>query len=186
MELGDASGDPGFDCAHGDIEDFGDVLVGTILKIKQGDGCLIDLVHLMQGLHDTGGVQLVHPSRRNGGELEIDLAQLEMGETCMTPAALEELPMESRKQPRFHLVCIAQLMAFCCPDVKRLLRQVASIRFDLCEAESELIERSVITPHKAFEIQAHRFIRTTASRSHEAANCSRIIVENVRKFKFEG
>src|SRR5215831_14467485 len=182
MELGDASGDPGFDCAHGDIEDFGDVLVGTILKIKQGDGCLIDLVHLMQGLHDTGGVQLVHPSRRNGGELEIDLAQLEMGKTCMTPAALEELPVEGRKQPRFHLVCIAQLMAFCCPDVKRLLSQVASVRFDLSEAESELIERGVITPDKTLKVQAHGFIRTTTSRRHRTATCSRIIVEIGRKF----
>ena len=97
LELGDAASDSGFYGAHGDSEDIGDFFVGAFLEIEEGDGRLIDLIDLRQGLNDAGGIELVDAGGGDGGQFAIDLLEFVMGETSLASATFQELAMQCRK-----------------------------------------------------------------------------------------
>ena len=61
------------------------------------------------------------------------------------------------EEPRFDLGGIAELMAFQCPDIERLLRQVFGIRFLSGQAEGKAIKQDVIVIDQLLEISVgHR------------------------------
>jgi len=62
----------------------------NILRDKQGDRGLIDLVHLRQGLEHLGGIELVDARGGERGQFEFNLAHFIMGETGVPPASFEK------------------------------------------------------------------------------------------------
>src|ERR1051326_1207962 len=105
-----------------------------------------------------------------------------MRKALLPPARLQKLTVEGREQPGFHLRYISQLMALRRPNIKRLLRQIAGIGLHAREAEGKLIQRAIVTRHKAFKIQAHGVAGTVIIKTHETPVCSRQLAETFQPF----
>src|SRR6266851_2729502 len=88
-ELGYAASDTRLDGAHRHVQDRCDLLVGTILEIKQRHRRLIHLFHFRQGLDHLRGVQLVDTGRRDGRKLAIHLAQFKVGKAGLPPPGFQ-------------------------------------------------------------------------------------------------
>jgi hypothetical protein len=57
LKLRDATRDSGFHGAHGNAENPGDILIGAVLQIKEGDGAAKDLVDFREGIVERGGIE---------------------------------------------------------------------------------------------------------------------------------
>src|SRR5262245_38579635 len=68
----------------------------------------------------------------------------------------KKIPMQGGEQPGFYFRPVTQLLAFFCPNVKRLLRQVQGICIAASEAKCESIERLIVFGHDLLKVvQVH-------------------------------
>src|SRR5262245_42181823 len=85
--------------------------------------------------------------RFNEGQFEIDVLDLVVWEPLLLAEHPEKLPVQCREQPGLHLRDVPELMAFCGPKVERLLSHIGGVRCGVREAEGELVQGLIVSPH---------------------------------------
>ena len=126
-ELPYASGNAGPNGAERDGEDFGDLFIRIILQIKQAECRPVWFLDLPEAFEDLGGVKRARRFHRDGEEIFMGIAQLDLWKTLRLSADAQESPVQGRKQPRLQLAALPQLVALGRPDIECLLSEIACV-----------------------------------------------------------
>lgn len=154
-----------FDRAQRDAKNFGNFIVRTILQIEKRDRRLVNLIEPRERVEHLGGVRAVRAARRNGRQFRSRLLKFQMWKAGLPSPGTEKFAVQCGEQPGFHSGYIAQLVTFNRPNAKRLLRQIAGVRFIARQTEGKLIQRHVVARHQGFKINTFRHIAASQLRA---------------------
>ncbi len=131
---------------------MGDVVVGGVLEVEEGERGAECCVDLLEQLGDAFAVEMGPVIGGEAGQFMFGVVEVDFGEAMGAAAGLEEFAVEGGEEPAFGLGRLAELAAFAEPDVASLLHEVAGVRFGVSQAEGKAVESTVVLVDEGGEI----------------------------------
>src|SRR5258706_13664418 len=109
-------------------------------QIEKREGQAVKLIYLSESVHYSGDIHLSEHRGRDVGQFLLGRFNLAMRKARLTATRVEMLAVKGGEQPGLGFLGIAQLMPLRGPQVKRFLRQVASVARLFRQAERKGIQ----------------------------------------------
>jgi hypothetical protein len=136
--------------------------IRKFLEIEQSERGAVDLVDLLEGGDDRGGVDGIGYGGGVSGQLGGFAFEIGLGEAGLAAVKAEELAVEGGEEPGFDLGGIAELVAAGGPEVEGLLGEIAGGGLAAGKAEGKAVEGRVMGVYDLLEVRGGHGVREIA------------------------